>query len=288
MEKKRKHRTLRRLGRIFLVLLLLFVVLILFIRSPWGQDIIVSKAISYVSGKTGTTINIDKLFVTFSGGVQLEGLFMEDKKGDTLIYSKSLEADVALSPLIFGNRLNLKNLEGEGLTANISRAEDSEKYNFDFLIDAFAPEESTPTPAASEPMQIAIGTIDFADFKLVYRDDFLGIDTALRLGKLYLEADAIDLEAMRFTLDEMALSDTNIEYRQSKPFVSEDSTETSLPFFAVDELKIENVSVNYNSVPDQMVANMNIGDFLLELPKADLAKNDFEIIRLYGLPFGLF
>ena len=80
-------------------LILLFIILVLFIRSPWGQNIIVSKATAYIANKTNTKIEIDRLFITFSGNAVLEGLFLEDKKGDTLLYSKSLEANIPITPI---------------------------------------------------------------------------------------------------------------------------------------------------------------------------------------------
>ncbi len=93
VQKKTTHRWLRRLARVFLALLIFFILVILFIRSPWGQGIIVDKVTSYVSGKTKTKVEIDRLFITFSGNVFLDGLYLEDEKGDTLVYSKSLEVD---------------------------------------------------------------------------------------------------------------------------------------------------------------------------------------------------
>ncbi len=102
-----KHKTVKRIARVFFLLLVLFLGVILFIRSPWGQDIIVNKLIDYVSDKTETKVTIDKLFLTFSGDIQLEGLYLEDKKEDTLLYSRSLEADIEFSPLLFGNTLEL-------------------------------------------------------------------------------------------------------------------------------------------------------------------------------------
>lgn len=266
----------------FLVLILLFVALVLFIRSPWGQNIIVSKATDYVSGKTGTKVEIDRLFLTFSGNLSLEGLYLEDKKGDTLVYSKTLEADVGLSQIIFGNTFNLELLEWEGLKANVTRQEGSEDFNFTFLVDAFASPDSVPPPdPASEPMEISVGSIDLKDFDIVYDDGFMGIDSKLHLGRLYAEANTIDLETMRFELEDLELSDTEAVYKQTKPFPeTEDTTETALPFLAVENFKIEKVKANYNSVPDSLSADVAIGNFLLEMPKADLAKNDIEVHTL--------
>ena len=253
--------------------------LVLFIRSPWGQDVIVSKATAYVSEKTGTKVEIERLFLTFSGNLSLEGLYLEDRKGDTLVYSKALEADVGLSKLIFGNAFDLENLEWEGLKANVTRQEGSEDFNFTFLIDAFVSQDSVPAPAAaSEPMEISVGSIDLKDFDIVYDDGFMGIDSKLRLGRLYAEANTIDLEAMRFELEDLELTDTEAVFKQTKPFpITEDTTETLLPFLAVENFKIEKVKANYNSVPDSLMADVNIGNFLLQMPKADLAKNDIEV-----------
>ncbi|MGB7393133.1 MAG: translocation/assembly module TamB domain-containing protein [Pricia sp.] len=280
MEKKKRNKILRRIGRVFLVLLVLFVALVLFIRSPWGQNIIVTKATDFVSDKTGTKVEIERLFLTFSGNLSLEGLYLEDKKGDTLVYSKSLEADIGLSDLVFGNAFNLEYLGWEGLKANVTRQEGTEDFNFTFLVDAFATQDSVPPPEEedAEPMQINVGSIDLKDFDIVYDDGFMGIDSKLRLGRLYAEANTIDLEAMRFELEDLELTDTEAVYDQTKPFPeTEDTTETALPMLAVESFKIEKVKAKYNSVPDSLSADVTIGNFLLEMPKADLAKNDIEV-----------
>ena len=269
---------LRRIARVFAVLLLLFIGLVLFVRSPWGQDIIVSKVTNYVSKKTNTKVEIDHLFVTFSGNIFLEGLYLEDKKGDTLVYSKTLEANLPLSPLLFGDEINLKSITWEGLRAKVIRSENSEKFNFDFLLDAFFSQDPVVSTPESEPLQINIGSLDFKDFNIDYNDAFLGIESHLQLGELFLNANKTDLENLRFELDELELSDTEIVYRQTKPIVTEEDTaKTQLPFLSVENLAFENVTTNYISIPDSVSAEVTLGDFLMELPKMDLSKNDIEI-----------
>ncbi|MUH35582.1 translocation/assembly module TamB [Zobellia amurskyensis] len=279
-KEKRKNRWLRRLGRVFLVLAVLFFGLVLFIRSQWGQDIIVGKLTNYVSQKTNTKVEIDRLYLTFSGNIFLEGLYLEDTKGDTLVYSKNLELNLPISPLVFSNELNLKSATWEGLRASVTRDADSEDFNFNFLIDAFVTADTTAVTTESEPMQITIGELDFKDFNLVYDDRFLGIDSRIQLGELVLDADETDLEQLRFELDELKLSNTDIFYKQTKPFISEDTTETTLPYFAVDFLQLQNVKADYSSVPDSISAKLDVQDFELELPKADLTTNDIEVDRI--------
>ena len=274
---KSKYRFLKGAAKVVLVLALLFIVLVLIIRSPWGQNFIVNKATYYISEKTNTKVEIDQLFITFSGNAFLKGLYLEDKKGDTLLYSKTLEANVPLRALLFQNELNLKSLEWEGLRAQIERNSDSEKFNYQFLIDALASEDTSSQKSDATPMRVKIGTLDFSDFKLSYNDRASGLEAKLDMGSLYLNANKTDLETMHYELDEVTLSDTKIQYKQSKPIVSPDDQETTLPFLVINELSFNNIHIDYNSIPDNVVAAVRLGEFKLDLPKADLAKNEVDI-----------
>src|SRR5699024_7782829 len=110
--------------RTLLVVFVLLFLLILVVRSPWGQNFIIDKITNYVSDKTHTEVSIDKLFITFSGDVELRGLYLEDTKGDTLLYSKTLQAGIPIWPIIKGQPIAINDVEWTGLRANIVR-EDS-------------------------------------------------------------------------------------------------------------------------------------------------------------------
>ncbi|MEP5941997.1 hypothetical protein, partial [Maribacter dokdonensis] len=69
---------LKRIGKILLGLILLFFVLVLLVRTPWAQNAIVSKVTNYISSKTHTKVEVGKLYITFSGDIQIEGVYLED------------------------------------------------------------------------------------------------------------------------------------------------------------------------------------------------------------------
>lgn len=262
-----------------LALILLIFLMLLFIRSPWGQDIIINKVVDYVSGKTHTKVDIDRLFITFSGNAYLEGLYLEDQQGDTLVYSKSLEASVPLIPLIKGDNINISSLDWSGLVAKINRPESTGKFNFDFIIDAFTTETDTTTAKTDTP-NIKIGTVLLNDFKIDYLDAVDGIDASLRLGTLQLKMDELDLELMKFHIDKAAISNTQLSYSQTKPSPMEKDSAASpsvMPFLIVDYFKIENTEANYSSLPDQIAAKLKIGILELELPKADLVHRNIRL-----------
>lgn len=67
--KKKKHHFLRRTLGVLFEFFTSLLLLVLFIRSPCGQSIIVNKAVYYVSDKTNTKVAVEKLFITFSGAL---------------------------------------------------------------------------------------------------------------------------------------------------------------------------------------------------------------------------
>lgn len=269
------------MGRGVSIVFIIIILLLLFIRSPWGQDIIVGKFTNYISNKTHTEVSIDRLFITFSGKINVEGLYLEDQQGDTLVYSRQLEAAIPIWPIIKGEPISINRVEWNGLIVNVSRKDTIHGFNFQFLTEAFASDSTAALPetAQSEPLEIAIGSIHFSDFKVNYDDAVSGMKAHLGLGEFHFEGENFDLETMRFEISEIALRNTTLSYTQTKPSpqTQEDTAATVLPFLSVDNLKLQNVTLHYNSVPDEISADVHLADFLLQLPKADLANQEIEV-----------
>ncbi|WP_405410723.1 translocation/assembly module TamB domain-containing protein [Maribacter sp. Asnod1-A12] len=277
VEKNQKiKKYLIRFGKVILGVLLLFFILVLVIRTPWTQNFIVSKVTNYISEKTNTKVEVGKLYLTFSGDIQVENIFLEDKKGDTLFYSKSLQADIPIYPIVFKNSLAIDGVISNGVVANISREDNPDEFNFTFLIDVLTTPTDT-TAATSEPMEISIGSLDSTDWKLNYNDAYLGTDINLILGNLDIDVSEFDLEKMKFSLDDLNLTNTQFTYNQTHPFpVTEDTTSTTLPFIQLEDFKVENVLVNYNNQPDGLLTKLKLGTIELTDILADVSKNRYE------------
>src|SRR5690606_2472195 len=106
--------------------------------SSWGQDAIVDKAVTNAQDKPQTQVAIDRLFITFSCNVYLEGVYLEDQQADTLLYSQALETGVDFLPLIKDGAIHISKLDWKGVKANVSRDSVTQKFNFDFIMEALA------------------------------------------------------------------------------------------------------------------------------------------------------
>ncbi|MEO2127494.1 MAG: translocation/assembly module TamB domain-containing protein [Christiangramia sp.] len=263
--KKTVFKILKILGKIILGILIFLLLVILFIRSPWGQNIIKDKFINSISKKTGTEIRLDRIFVQFNGDIQVDNLYVEDQKGDTLIYSESLNADIPFLPIIKGNSFSLNSLEWKNAKARIYREDSISGFNYEFLLEAMAASDttasSTPADTTASPMKIDLGDFNLQDIDLSYRDEVTGIDTKANFKQLQASFLETDLEQMNFRLKEVLLSDANVAFYQTRNVPSSNEEETPLPILGVENLKLQRVKAQYASVGDTIQAGININDF---------------------------
>lgn len=273
---KRKFRWLRIIARILLVLLILIILLLLFMRSEWGQNIVVSKVVSYFSEKTQTKVELERAFVTFDGDIAIEGLYLEDKQGDTLVYSRSLEADIPLWPIINGTGIGIENAQWEGVRANIIRKDTLSGFNFDFIAAAFAtpPSQQTDTTSTA-PMDLIIGDLDLKDFDVVYNDAVTGIDSRYTFKELRISPDTVNLDEMRFTATEGYIENAQIKINQVPVPSDPDAEEIPLPYLAFNKLTLKDVSGNYTGEEAGVSFDFDFKELETSIPKADF--NSFVI-----------
>lgn len=286
---KKKYKFLRIIGRIIISIVLLLILLVLFVRSSWGQQYIINKASTYVANKTNTKVALEKFYLTFDGNLLIEGLHLNDTKGDTLVYSKSLEADLALWPLITGQSIGVDAIDWNGLRANVYREDSLSAYNFQFLIDAFASDEqAAPVDTSATDLKIALGGISLNNFNIDFNDKVLGIESKMVLGNINLDVDEIDMEQMNFHTSLFRIAHSNIKFHQKAVATNEnevlESTDEGnddiLPKLVVDAIEFNELTLDYASQADSLSAQLYLADFLLEIPKIDLNTNTISIGEL--------
>src|SRR5882757_81740 len=93
-------------GWIFLSVVVLIIAVFFLIRLPSVQNLIVQKAVAYLSERIGTTVKIEKIYLAFPKEVVVTGIFLEDQAADTLLSVKELSIDTDLWGLVH-NKVSL-------------------------------------------------------------------------------------------------------------------------------------------------------------------------------------
>ena len=157
----------------FILILLLLVFVIIAINTPSFQTWVAHKTADYLTDELGAKIYIGKIHFEFVKTAEIEDVFIADKNGDTLIYSKAITAN--FNDFNFGNKfLRLEKLELHETKAQLIKQKGSDDFNFQFLVDYFSSNDTTKS--SGSPWKIEYGKLSLKHVDFLYRNE--NYDTA--------------------------------------------------------------------------------------------------------------
>ncbi|MCC8018535.1 MAG: translocation/assembly module TamB [Rikenellaceae bacterium] len=190
---------------LILALIILPVILMLAIQLPSVQNFAVRKATQWASGKLQTKVSIDRIDIKFFNRASVDGFYVEDYGGDTLLYARRLEADI-LNTGLMGGMLTFGNAKVSDVRFKMHEDEDGTS-NFRKIIERIKrknpPEERNPLPlmftgvevenfyyrmVRLEPRTDRGNAVNFTDVE-VLRFDFIGSDVFIQGDSLHLNVD---------------------------------------------------------------------------------------------------
>jgi len=250
---------------------------------PAVQNFVKDKVVSYLKTKTGTEISLERIRINFPTGLQLDKFYVQDLKKDTLLYAGRLAVQLDMIGLI-RSRIAVSDIELENVNANLYRLNPDTSFNYQFLVDAFVSAEKEPeTPKDSTaPLQLKLDKITFNDIRIKFKDDVVGNDAGVSLGKLSARVDKFDLEQMHYVLNKLELANTRLHYFQNKPLTvlqqkadaAIDSTEKEsggrLPLIEVKNFAFSDIDLKYDDRLSDTRAfaflkTFNFNDLLIDL-----------------------
>ncbi len=142
---------LRRLLQ--LVLMLVFLPLAIF-QIPWVQNKAAQKLTKYLSTEWKTDVRVGRVQLGIFNKVKLENFYLEDLKGDTLLYAGNLEiSHSGVFDLIF-RKFKVETLRLSDAEVRISREAGQKAQNFQFILDYFAPKDIKAPSSPKKSFQL--------------------------------------------------------------------------------------------------------------------------------------
>src|SRR6187431_1753956 len=119
-----------------MALLVLVAVLLLLVNLTGVQTYIARQAASMLAKKLNTKVEVRHVRIDFANHLLLQGLYIEDKKGDTLLYAG--EAEVRTSDWAFFQKKTpvITYLGLHQAYAYLRRPANDSVWNYQFIIDA--------------------------------------------------------------------------------------------------------------------------------------------------------
>ncbi len=132
------------------------------------QDYLVSRATGFLSEMLGTQVSVDFVSIDFPNKISLEGVYVEDQQGDTLLHAQKL--NVSVRPLaLLQRRVELSQMELIAPDLRLVRNEEGVN-NFQFIIDAFPKNSNSNIKFRFRSVRVRYGQCTFDDKRFQHKE----------------------------------------------------------------------------------------------------------------------
>lgn len=253
---------------IFLVIILLVIAM----QIPAVQNLAAQKAVSYLKEKLKTEVTLGSINIGFPRTINIEKLYIADKRNDTLLYAGAVNVGIDMLGLL-KNRLFIRSVELSQITGNIYRQYPDTTFNYSFILDAFASGDSSVQPGdTTPPMEIDLRNIRFKDIRLSYSDTINGILARVYIGDFNTAFSRFDLNELSFKTDEIVLVNSSVNMLQTPVLVrnTDTSKNSALPDISFKDIILKNFSTEYRDLSSGNHLKGLIGNLELKAESLDL------------------
>ena len=218
-------------------LILLFAIAWGAVQIPSTQKYLVDQATEYLQDRLQTKVTIQRVNIEFFRTVVLEDIYIPDKNTDTLLYAKKLRVKLSNFSLLH-KQVTTHELGLEKARIHLHRPANAVKFNYDFLLDAFASKDSvkkSPVDTiSSDPWQVDLHKIHLKNVNLQWLDDREKLYLQTNVGEFKSAFETLGLEDKHPIINELMFDRLRLSFRQAThqqkdaPEQEVESGETSL------------------------------------------------------------
>lgn len=154
--------------------------------------------------------------------MHLEGVLIEDQKGDTLLYAGDMKVRIT-DWFIFKKEAELKYIGLENAVIKFQRSDST--WSQQFFFDYFS-SPTTGAPKKKAGLKLKLKKVEFRNVVFLKKDGWLGEDMSVRVNEMNLDADSLSLSGSHYEINSLVLKDPYVainSYTGRKPKSAADS-----------------------------------------------------------------
>jgi len=265
---------------------ILFLLIFLLLQIPSVQTFVTGKATHFLSNKIHTKVELKKVSIAFPKAIELQGLYIEDQKADTLLYLGQLKVDINLWDLL-SKKIVVDNINLNTTTGHISRSVSDSTFNFNFIVDAFVKPDTTtikePKDTTGTAWAFSIKNVELHSVYFTFHDLYGGISADVNLGNFTSGFKTFDLATKTIAVKTLSLDDTRIIVSQGKSYSTPKPVEPSKPLdyhISVNAIELENINALYHHIVNGQHARLALGELLVEPGNIDLLAANIDVKKV--------
>ena len=251
----------RRLLRLLVVGFVAFNILLFLFQIPAIQTWTLSQITKSLSKKLETKVEVGYFRLSLINRFKLKDVYIEDLEGDTLLYSRGVDARLNLNPLIILRKgLIIHKLHVDNSQLYIRRDSASFETNIQLLLAKLKKEDQEKKTRNSPLINIELSDFSSGKLQMIQRDSMKNQVFSLGITSAAAKIKHVDFGSSRFELNRMVIIGPDIRidnYKRGplwKAFVAQRAPrkDSSKMFFHVDEMIVEEGDFalhNYRKAP---------------------------------------
>jgi translocation and assembly module TamB len=246
------------------------------LQIPSVQQFAAQKATNYLAGTLKTKVSIGSFTTDWRNSLVLKEIYLEDQKGDTLLYAGRLGVDLNIFGLL-NSKLNISSAKLDNATVKINSTLPDSVYNFDFILKAFASDPTKPIDTTAAPFTYKIGEVELNNIRFKMDDAIGGNNILARIGHFTGDMDVFDPKNAIYRVGDIALENTAATFLQTSiPKTSSDSLNLDIGF---GKIALKNVKFSYLNSPASQRIQLDIGRSELAADKIDLRNAKIDLSK---------
>lgn len=220
----------------------------LFSTLPASQRWLAGKVSDVMSKELATEVNIGRVELGLFNRIVVDDLRLMDRSADTLLTATRMSVKFSWEGL-FDGQVNLHAVQLFGFDIRLRRPSPDEPYNFQFLVDYFASDDTT-----SKPLNLQLSEV-------VIRRGNLSHDVLSAPVSDHFSPSHFKLEDLRIRLSGCQLSETNTQFKINELSLKESRSHLSLDNLTM-HLEAEGLKADTMTI--------RLSEFRLKMPASEL------------------
>lgn len=200
----------------------------IFLQTPFGQNWIVRQITKRLGRDLQTKISISHVDFSLFNRMHLEGVLLQDRQGDTLLYAGDMKLRIT-DWFFFKKEADLKYIGLDNALVRFQRTDSvwSQQFLFDYFSSPSAPRDSTKKKKTGIRFHLKKAELNNVVFEK--KDGWLGQDMQVRIGNMNLDADKLSLAGNRFDINSLVVKDPVVALHSYPGRKPRDSTQRKEP-----------------------------------------------------------
>jgi len=151
----------------FLLIILLLVFTVIAMNTEGFQTWLAHRATEYLSEELQTKVSVGRVKLAFIKSAELEDVYVEDKRNDTLLYSKRINIEISGFSYKL-KRLRLDKIELHDTRASVVKYKNDTTFNFQHLVDYFSSDDTSVT---ANPWDVKYSRLSLNNIDFIFRNE---------------------------------------------------------------------------------------------------------------------